>query len=143
MSLRPCLERGCPVLVPSGRCPAHTRRHERPRDQGPRPDRLTTHRRLLGSERWRQLSRSWLAQHALCGERADGRRYAEHSRCTRAGRLVPADCVDHIWPVSKGGSHWAAANLQSLCVPCNSAKGDRRSGSSGVAAGDEPAPVLA
>lgn len=43
-------------------------------------------------------------------------------RCLRCG-ATDALTLDHILPLSKGGT-WANGNLQTLCEPCNTAKGD-------------------
>lgn len=44
-------------------------------------------------------------------------------RCLCCGEVRPLT-MDHIIPVTKGGRH-EAANIQALCQPCNSRKGDR------------------
>lgn len=41
--------------------------------------------------------------------------------CLKRGIESPADEVDHIVPLSRGGSD-TRANKQSLCVPCHAAK---------------------
>jgi 5-methylcytosine-specific restriction enzyme A len=41
--------------------------------------------------------------------------------CARLGRDTPAREVDHILPISKGGSN-SIGNLQSICIPCHRAK---------------------
>ena len=43
-------------------------------------------------------------------------------RCLRCGEQNVKLTVDHVVPLSKGGSHWIS-NLQPLCGPCNSSKG--------------------
>jgi 5-methylcytosine-specific restriction endonuclease McrA len=45
-------------------------------------------------------------------------------RCLCCGRSDLPLTVDHICPVSKGGSNWVA-NLQPLCGPCNFKKHDK------------------
>jgi 5-methylcytosine-specific restriction endonuclease McrA len=42
-------------------------------------------------------------------------------RCKQPGLKLT---VDHVMPLSKGGSHWIS-NLQCLCGPCNSSKGTK------------------
>lgn len=52
---------------------------------------------------WQKLSRMFRAQHpwcALCG--------------------APAECVDHIVPISQGGARLDEDNLRSLCWSCHS-----------------------
>lgn len=44
-------------------------------------------------------------------------------RCLCCGRTERL-CADHILPLSKGGTHFKE-NLQTLCVPCNSSKGNK------------------
>ena len=62
------------------------------------------------------------------------RRYRDHSRdpvrrdqplcpvCQAQGYTVAGAEVDHIVPLSQGGSLMDRANLQHLCVPCHEAK---------------------
>ena len=45
------------------------------------------------------------------------------NRCASCRRALPLAC-DHIIPLSKGGQN-SLANLQPLCQPCNSSKGDK------------------
>ena len=41
--------------------------------------------------------------------------------CAAAGKITPADTVDHIVPLREGGTN-EESNLQSLCKPCHSSK---------------------
>lgn len=47
--------------------------------------------------------------------------------CLAEGRTRATDEVDHIVPLSRGGSN-ARSNLQGLCDPCHKAKSDRERG---------------
>lgn len=42
--------------------------------------------------------------------------------CERRGRLTPAQMVDHIVPINKGGAPLDMDNLQSLCNACHARK---------------------
>lgn len=42
--------------------------------------------------------------------------------CERRGRLTPAQMVDHIVPINKGGTPLDMDNLQSLCNACHARK---------------------
>ena len=99
-----CSATGCPELCPVGesRCPEHAR----PAWSNP-------------SQHTLQRPRNWKAIRARVLRR-DGH------RCRMCGQ--PGAEVDHIVPVSKGGS-WEAANLQTLCRPHHIAKtrNERRS----------------
>jgi 5-methylcytosine-specific restriction protein A len=116
VTLRPCAAPLCPALVTKGRCPAHAKQQDRARG--------TAQQRGYDS-RWASYSRQFRQEHPTCGERWDGVLDPTHSKCLQQGRMTPAECVDHIVPVSRGGSFWAPSNHQSLCVACNTAKGDR------------------
>lgn len=59
---------------------------------------------------WRKLRLWHLRRQPLC------------VACERRGRLTPAEEVDHITPISRGGARLDPANLQSLCKSCHSAK---------------------
>lgn len=39
--------------------------------------------------------------------------------CEELGRVTAATVVDHIEPVSLGGSMWDSKNHQALCDPCH------------------------
>lgn len=125
---RVCAQPGCHALVTAGRCLAHIRqqRHVAETQRGTAQQRGYT-------AAWARYSKQWRATHPLCGQRQDGRLYAQHSRCVQQGRLTATDLVvDHIVPMSQGGAQWDAANHQTLCRACNSAKdgyghGDRAS----------------
>ena len=46
-------------------------------------------------------------------------------RCNGCGRdLLRRFCADHIIPLSRGGTNWPD-NIQILCHPCNTSKGDK------------------
>ena len=114
--MRTCAQPGCPTLVARGRCATHAREADRTRG--------TAEQRGYDA-RWAAYSRRFRAAHPVCGEQADGRLDPTHSRCLQAGRVGPAECVDHIIPVSQGGDFWNPANHQALCIACNTAKGNR------------------
>lgn len=114
---RPCSAPGCANLYP---CTTHARQRERLRNAS--PDRT-----FYGKERWLKLRKWFRDQYKFCGMRADGLVHQEHRRqvCREQGDFVLAGCVDHIVPVTKGGDKYDVRNLQSLCIPCNTAKGNR------------------
>ncbi len=62
------------------------------------------------SRRWRILRALKLQNDPLCEE------------CMKKGVLVPAQMVDHIVPINKGGAPLDINNLQSLCNHCHSVK---------------------
>ena len=62
------------------------------------------------SRRWRSLRALTLQKDPLCEE------------CMRKGVLVPAQMVDHIVPINKGGAPLDLNNLQSLCNHCHAVK---------------------
>jgi len=39
-------------------------------------------------------------------------------------RVTPCEGIDHVIPLTRGGSNWPA-NLRPVCAPCNSSKGNR------------------
>jgi len=59
---------------------------------------------------WRRLRALKLSEQPLCEE------------CLRAGRTTPAQMVDHIVPINKGGAKLTMDNLQSLCNACHARK---------------------
>lgn len=109
---RPCSSPGCASLSP---CATHTKQADRQRG--------TAHERGY-DYRWSQFSQWWLGHYPLCGMRADGRIHLEHRRSICQGDVF-AECTDHIVPMSRGGEQYDEQNLQSLCIRCNSAKGNR------------------
>lgn len=68
---------------------------------------------------WRKIRAAVLRGEPLCRE----------CRTVR-GLLVPAEHVDHIKPLSQGGTH-DLENLQPLCHSCHSAKTARQDGGLG------------
>ena len=62
------------------------------------------------SRKWRTLRALKLQKDPLCEE------------CMRKGMLIPAQMVDHIIPINKGGAPLDLNNLQSLCNHCHAVK---------------------
>lgn len=60
--LTPCLEPGCPALVPRGRCPEHAREHARRYDRFERPKRDM----LYQTPAWRAFRASILRDRPDC-----------------------------------------------------------------------------
>lgn len=88
--LRPCGQAGCPTLVASGNCPAHTRVREKDPAQA----------RFYGSTRWKVLRALVRKQEPIC------------VLC----RMAPSRVVDH---VDGNWQHNERANLRALCYTCN------------------------
>lgn len=99
----PCGQPGCRAIVRgSARCPEHTRKREQ--------ERGTSHQRGYDA-RWRKARLTYLRRHPLC------------RLCEGAGRVVPADVVDHVKPHRGDQSlFWDVENWQPLCTPCHSTK---------------------
>lgn len=95
MILRAC--HTCGKLTPHAHCPAHRHEHRSPSS------------RETGTRQWQTIRRRILER--------DG-----HA-CTYCGQ--PADQVDHVKPVSKGGSSSTDQQLVAACRTCNARKGDR------------------
>ena len=68
------------------------------------------------SMRWRNLRRYIIKKYPLC------------VMCERKGEVNPAYVVDHIKPISMGGSPTDESNLQTLCRKCH----DKKSAQEGV-----------
>jgi 5-methylcytosine-specific restriction protein A len=62
------------------------------------------------SKRWKKVREIFIRQHPLC------------VACTEKELIVQASVVDHIVPISKGGSPWSFSNFQSLCKSCHDSK---------------------
>ena len=62
------------------------------------------------STAWRKLRAIKLNEEPMC------------EKCARLGRLIPAQMVDHIVPINKGGGDLDKSNLQSLCNACHARK---------------------
>lgn len=104
-----CSEPGCPVRVPRGRCPAHARVSASRNAQRP------------GGRPWRRVREYVL-------ERDGYRCRIRGPRCTGI-----ATTVDHVVPVSRGGSD-DPANLRAACALDNYSDGARlaRQGVTGI-----------
>jgi 5-methylcytosine-specific restriction endonuclease McrA len=107
----------CPYLA--GQCAIHGTSAQR-RDKA----RGSAHERGYDYA-WAQYSALFRTKYPICGMRTDGNLHREHSQCIQQGRTSAAEVVDHITPMSKGGSKWEPTNHQSLCKRCNTAKGDK------------------
>tara|TARA_Y100001973_G_C5109930_1_gene287149 strand:+ start:576 stop:920 length:345 start_codon:yes stop_codon:yes gene_type:complete len=68
---------------------------------------------FYNSKRWRALRNYFIQKNPLCAQ------------CKRDGKVKGAQCVDHIKPISMGGSMIDQKNLQSLCNSCHAKKSGR------------------
>lgn len=87
------------------------------RSRASKPEQAMKERKRSADEyhtwKWTRLSRAYRAAHPLCAE------------CLKKGLFVPAQVVDHIIPAAICDDFWDENNWQSLCRPCNLAKGNR------------------
>ncbi|MFJ3507811.1 HNH endonuclease [Streptomyces luteogriseus] len=97
-----CADPECQELTTEGRCEAHRRKA------------------------WANRSKSWGSGSTRKWREARKRQLAEEPNCRRCG--AKATQVDHVVPLSEGGSKWDPANWQSLCGDCHDVKSaeDRR-----------------
>jgi 5-methylcytosine-specific restriction enzyme A len=109
-----CAERGCSVLVQSGRCPAHV--HVLDKERG-------SFRERGYNSRWDRRSRAFRRLYPLCGMRPNHQRPVM-SQCYDEGRTTPAMQVDHVIPHRNDpGLMWdELGNWQSLCRACHTRK---------------------
>lgn len=104
---RPCPHPGCRALVEKGYCDQH--RRERQRAYNSTASRQADQKFYKG-RRWMAVRAAHLQDEPLC------------RKCRESGRLTAATLVDHIIPRKAGGAEYDKSNLQSLCMPCHSAK---------------------
>ena len=102
---KPCGYPGCPELIePNERyCRYHKKQIKREYDK----NRETAAQRGYDS-RWQKYRKWYLKRHPLC---------VNFHEC---GNM--ATVVDHIIPVSKGGSFWDPNNHQPMCKSCHDKK---------------------
>ena len=62
------------------------------------------------SKQWRMLRRYYIKANPLC------------EWCNRKGKTTAGNCVDHLKPISLGGSKVDESNLQTLCNSCHAKK---------------------
>ena len=96
-ALKPCAVAGCPGLrrSPARFCEAHVELENRRTPRGP-----DVH--IYGTARWRRLRAAVLARNPVCA-------------CGQ-----PADRVDHIQPVSRGGDPFPdESGLRAMCLSCH------------------------
>ncbi len=105
----PCKHSGCPNLIePRARYCKDHEKHKRTERWG----RSGDSKNYQGA--WPKIRRMHLNRNPLC------------VACESRGQITAANEVDHIIPLSQGGTH-DEANLQSLCKPCHSRKTARES----------------
>jgi 5-methylcytosine-specific restriction protein A len=68
---------------------------------------------FYNSKRWRGLRLKHIKKNPLC------------TICSTKNITTAAQCVDHIIPITAGGSPTDLKNLQSLCNPCHNTKSGR------------------
>jgi len=62
------------------------------------------------SSRWINIRNAYRNEKPLCEE------------CKKKGIITPMNVVDHVTPISQGGSAWYWSNLQSLCTAHHNSK---------------------
>jgi 5-methylcytosine-specific restriction enzyme A len=121
--VRFCLEQRCrQKAIYKGRCDDCNRKKEQQRG---------TSRERGYTSQWDAFSVIWRKRYPLCGMRADGQLYTEHSLCVQQGLTVLAQCVDHMdghARVDDRATFYNEERLQSLCLRCNTVKEQRGHG---------------
>lgn len=92
--------------------PTITKHKPRPwlTEHKPHEGRKHPNTKFYQSTPWRRLRAVKLEQQPMCEE------------CERNGVITPAQIVDHIVPINRGGASLDIENLQSLCNACHNRK---------------------
>lgn len=113
MSKIKCTFGGCNAIVDSSdgvtRCPKHMNAYCTEKKVYHDKEYFRA-KHFYSSGVWKRLSIEYRRLNPLC----------EH--CQARGRVVKANCVDHIKEISDGGSKTDWNNLQSLCNSCHAIK---------------------
>ncbi|WP_405848136.1 HNH endonuclease [Streptomyces niveus] len=94
-----CGEQGCNELTSDGRCDEHKRKA------------------------WANRSSAWGSGSTRKWRAFRAARLDDEPQCRRCGSKQQLE-VDHIIPLSEGGSKWDPANVQTLCGDCHDIKSD-------------------
>ena len=68
---------------------------------------------FYNSKRWRSLRNYYIQMNPCC------------EQCKRDGTIKGGFCVDHVKPITMGGSPVDISNLQTLCSKCHAIKSGR------------------
>ena len=90
--------------------PASARVLKRARHRDYNSKRSPNEVKFYKSALWRHIRRQVLDEEPFCRS------------CRNAGKIVRATVVDHIIPISEGGSRTDRDNLQPLCARCHNSK---------------------
>lgn len=93
---------------------AKKRPWEPKKDNRPHARRLKPNSEFYNSRQWRKVRALYLQSHPFC----------ECDEC-KSGIPLPADTVDHIIPINKGGDPWAETNFQAMNHRCHNKKSGR------------------
>lgn len=104
---RPCSYPGCPKLVDGQYCEEHKKLSD---SQYNKYGRNKIAQGFYDSAEWKLTRKRKLTANPVCEE------------CYSLGKITKATMVDHITPISQGGSPLGLDNLQSLCYQCHSTK---------------------
>lgn len=112
----PCRQQGCRVLLDEpGYCVDHQRAIYKQTKQLS-DEEAKERNRFYQRKSWKMARVLHLQSEPLCRE------------CKKHGRLVAAEVVDHVIPITKGGDELYDGNLQSLCKSCHNNKTSKESG---------------
>ena len=117
----PCRDPSCAKLCNGstdeykGYCSEHANNVKRQQQRRSRAKRRNNQQqqtldKFYHTTAWRTLRSAFISKYPLC------------KMCTEAGKVVPADVVDHIVERRDGGSDLDPRNLQSLCHACHNDK---------------------
>jgi len=96
----PCRRPDCASTIPAGS--GYCEQHRKAGHKADRDARGSAQQRGYDSH-WHKYRNVYLSEHPLC------------VMCQQAGRVTPAEIIDHIIPLDMGGDKWANKNLQALC----------------------------
>ena len=101
---RPCAYPGCPELTDGLYCEEHKKQENKNYN---RYRRNPETEKIYRSRTWRIVRRQYFESHPLCED------------CLLEGKIIPAEEVHHIKPLSAGGKPYSFDNLRSLCRSCH------------------------